>query len=198
MPALVVAYPLLVHLGIILHQPLLQWLALCCLVAIPLYPSLRRFEARAWLLLLALIAALYGLTRSGGGRYVLYLPPVLLPLVAAWFFGRSLRSGEVPLVTRIARATRDDELPAELVAYTRGVTWLWTLVLCGMALLSLGLALFAAPEIWSLFTNLLNYVILAAVFPLEYLWRRIRYRHLEHPGFIRYIRKVASTNYRRP
>lgn len=197
MPALLVAYPLLVHLAIILHQPLLQWLALCCLVAIPLYPALRRFEARAWLLLLVLGAVLFVLTQLGGGRYVLYLPPILLPLLAAWFFARTLRAGETPLITRMARATRDDELPAELVGYTRGVTWLWTLILCSMALLSLALALFAPAEIWSLFTNFLNYIILAAVFPLEYLWRRIRYRHLEHHGFIHHIRKVAGTNYRR-
>lgn len=197
MPVLILAYPLLVHLAVILHQPLLQWLALCCLVAVPLYPALRRLEMRAVVMLGVAVAALYALTQLGGARIALAIPPILLPLLAAWFFGRSLRSGEVPLITRFARAMRDDTLPAELVSYTRGVTWLWTLLLCGMALLSLLLALFAAPEVWSLFTNFLNYGILALVFPLEYLWRRLHFSHLEHPGFVGYLRKVATTNYRR-
>ena len=197
MPVLVLAYPVLVHLAVMLQQPLLQWLALCCLVAIPLYQGLRAGRVQSWLLFIALAAALLLLTRAGGGRYALYIPPVILPAIGAWFFGRSLRSGEVPLITRIARASRGDTLPEELVPYTRGVTWLWTLTLASMALLSVALAAFAPLELWSLFTNFLNYLILAAIFPLEYLWRRLRFRHLEHPGFIGYIRMVATTNYRK-
>lgn len=197
MPVLVLAYPLLVHLAVILHQPFLQWLALCCLSAIPLYPRLRSWHGWSWLILSALVIFLLLLTLAGGGRYALFLPPVLLPAVGAWFFGRSLRGREVPLITRIARASRGGELPPELVPYTRGVTWLWTLTLAGMALLSIALAAFAPLEWWSLFTNLLNYLILAAIFPLEYLWRRLRFHHLEHPGFVGYIRMVAAINYRK-
>ena len=197
MPALILAYPLLVHLAIVLHQPLLQWLALCCLVTLPFYPALKRREGRAALLWMAALAALYALTQLGGAGLALAIPPILLPLLAASFFGNSLRAGAVPLITRIARATRRDPLPDELVPYTRKVTVLWTLLLIGMALLSLLLALFATPELWSLFTNFLNYVLLALVFPLEYLWRRLRYRHLPHASFIGHIRDVATTNYRR-
>ena len=180
-----------------LQQPLLQWLALCCLVAIPLYQGLRAGRIQSWLLFIVLATALLLLTRAGGGRYVLFIPPVILPAIGAWFFGRSLRAGEVPLITRIARASRADAMPAELVSYTRGVTWLWTLTLSGMALLSVALAAFAPMELWSLFTNFLNYLILGAIFPLEYLWRRLRFRHLEHPGFIGHIRMIARTNYRK-
>ena len=197
MPVLILAYPLLVHLAVVLHQPLLQWLALCCLVAVPLYPRLRAGHLLNWLIYLALAAALFLLTRAGGGRYALFLPPIVFPLIGAWFFGRSLRVGEVPLITRIARASRGGNLPAELAPYTRGVTWLWTLTLAGMALLSLLLAVFAPLELWSLFTNFLNYLILGALFPLEYLWHRWRFRHLEHPSFIGHIRNVATLNYRK-
>lgn len=197
MPVLVLAYPLLVHLAVILHQPFLQWLALCCLAAIPLYPRLRSGHGWSWLIFTLLAGFLLLLTLAGGGRYALFIPPILLPAVGAWFFGRSLRDGEVPLITRFARASRGDELPAELLGYTRGVTWLWTLTLSGMALLSVVLAAFAPLEWWSLFTNFLNYLILGAIFPLEYLWRRLRFRHLAHPGFAGYIRMVATTSYRK-
>lgn len=198
MPVLILAYPLLVHLAVILHLPMLQWLALCCLSATPLYPRLLSGHGWSWLTFFMLVVFLLLLTLAGGGRYVLFIPPVLLPAVGAWFFGRSLRKGEVPLITRIARASRNGELPAELLPYTRGITWLWALTLSGMALLSIMLAAFAPLEWWSLFTNFLNYLILAAIFPLEYLWRRLRFRHLEHPGFFDYIRMVATTNYRKP
>ncbi|MGH8462000.1 MAG: ketosynthase [Stenotrophobium sp.] len=197
MPVLILAYPILVHLAVLLHQPLLQWLALCCLAAVPLYGGLRHARLRSWLLFAVLAALLYLLARSGGGKYALFLPPVLLPAVSAWFFGRSLQAGQTPLITRIARATRSDELPPELVTYTRHVTELWTLALAGIGLLSIMLAIFAPLPLWSLFTNFINYLILAALFPLEYLYRRIRYRRLPHAGFVSYVRDVARINYRK-
>ncbi|MGH8541452.1 MAG: ketosynthase [Stenotrophobium sp.] len=197
MPALILAYPVLAHLGIILHRPLLQWLALCCLVAVPLYEGLRGGRPRHWVILLGAVALLFLLTRAGGGKYLLFLPPVFLPAVGAWFFGSTLRKGQVPLITRMARATRSDELPAELLPYTRKVTGLWTLALAGLALWAAALAVFAPLPLWSLFTNFIDYLILAAIFPLEYLYRRLRFRHLEHPGFIGFIRSIASLNYRK-
>jgi uncharacterized membrane protein len=63
--------------------------------------------------------------------------------------------------------------------------------------LSLLLAVFAPMPLWSLFTNFINYLLLAALFPLEYLYRRIRYQHLPHTGFIGYLRDVSRINYRR-
>ena len=197
MPALVLAYPILVHLAVLLHRAELQWLALCCLAAIPLYPGLRAARPRSGLLLLLAAASLWFLTRAGGGRYALMIPPVLLPLVGAWFFGRTLAAGKTPLVTRMALLTHQGQFPQELRRYTRSVTWLWTLVLTGMALLNIGLALLAPIEIWSLFTNFINYLIPAVVFPLEYLVRRWRFQYLDHPGFIAFIRMVATTDYRR-
>lgn len=197
MPVLLLAYPLLVHLAVVLQQPLLQWPALSCLVAVPLYAGLKAGRARAWLMLLAAIVALGLLTQAGGGQYLLFIPPVLLPALGAWFFGRTLVAGSTPLVTRIASASRNGNMPPELLTYTRQVTLLWTLVLGGMALFSAALALFAPLATWSLFTNFINYLIPAAVFPLEYLVRRLRFRHLEHPGFIGFIRMVATTDYRR-
>lgn len=196
MPVLVLAYPVLVHLAIVLQLIELQWLALCCLVAIPLYAGLRALRPRSWLLLLVAVAAMWELTRIGGGRYILLIPPVLMPALGAWFFGRTLQPGHTPLITRMAVIERRGVMPDELLPYTRHITWLWALLLAGMSLLDLGLAIWASPEVWSWCTNFLNYVIMLPVFALEYLYRRVRYRHLPHPGVVGFIRSIATTDYR--
>lgn len=197
MPVLIIAYPLLAHLATIRHDARLQWAALACLAAIPLYARLRAGRPGAWLLWLALAAALYGLVFAGGGQYALFLPPVLLPAALGLLFGESLLRGRTPLITRVARAARGGSLPPELAQYTRRVTLMWTLLLSSLALTAAALALLAPLHAWSLFTNLVSYLILAAVFPLEYGWRRWRHRRFEHPGFWDYVKLVARTDYRR-
>jgi uncharacterized membrane protein len=139
---------------------------------------------------------MWALTRIGGGHYILMIPPILLPALGAWFFGRTLQAGHMPLITRMALIERRGILPDELYGYTRRITWLWTLILAGMSLLDAGLAIWATPEVWSWCTNFLNYVIMVPVFALEYLYRRLRYRHLPHPGVVGFIRSIATTNYR--
>ena len=52
-----------------------------------------------------------------------YLPPLVL-LWLAYFFGRTLRAGAMPLIERIARQ-RDPQLSASLCRYTRRLTALW-------------------------------------------------------------------------
>jgi uncharacterized membrane protein len=54
----------------------------------------------------------------------------VVPLIAlgwlAFFFGRTLRAGETPLIERIARV-RDPGLTPSLCRYARRLTWVWTL-----------------------------------------------------------------------
>lgn len=179
---LFLAYPLLAHLATLLHSDRLAWLALTVFVALPLLPALRRPAAWAWGLLLAAAGLLYAGAVSGLAHYFMYLPPILIPAAVCTAFGRTLRPGTMPLVTQIATRIRGP-LPAELVAYTRAVTWFWTVLLAGLAAGSLGLALFATPELWSLLSNVVLYLLLAAVFLLEYVYRRLRFRHLQHESF---------------
>jgi uncharacterized membrane protein len=197
MPLLIVAYPVLAHLATLRHDPWLQWAALSVLVAIPLYERLRGGRLVAWLIWAGVCAGLWVLVFAGGGQYALFLPPVLLPMALGLLFGESLLPGRTPLITRVARAARGGSLPSELALYTRRVTMLWTAVLFGTGVTAGLLAWLAPLPAWSLFTNLWSYVILAAVFPLEYAWRRWRYRQFEHPGFWDHLKLVARTNYRR-
>ena len=197
MPILIVAYPLLAHLATMRHSLWLQWAALICLVAIPLYPQLRAPSPGAWALWLAIVAGLYGLVFLGGGQYALFLPPVFLPVALGMLFGESLLRGRTPLITRVARAARGGHLPPELARYTRGVTMFWAALLFTIALTAALLALFAPLHTWSVFTNLVSYLILGAVFPLEYVLRRWRHHDIEHPGFWDYLKLVTRINYRK-
>jgi uncharacterized membrane protein len=58
---------------------------------------------------------------SDGLRYV----PTLFLVWLAFFFGRTLRPGAVPLIERIARVGKPDLSPA-LCRYTRRLTAMWT------------------------------------------------------------------------
>jgi uncharacterized membrane protein len=106
-------------------------------------------------------------------------------------FALSLRWGETPLVTRIARLMHDGPLPDDLVVYTRHVTQLWCVVCAALFLSAVLLALFAQPRLWSVMTNVIHYVVLGAVFVLEYAYRRWRYRHHEHSGLFQYLRRLT-------
>ena len=197
MLVLVLAYPLLSHLATMRHNLWLQWAALIVLVAIPLYPQMRAMSPPAWGWWIGISAALYGLVFFGGGQYALFLPPVLLPAALGMLFAESLVPGRTPLISRVARAARGGHLAPALMHYTRLVTAAWAGLLFAIAITSTLLALFAPLHAWSVFTNLISYVILGVAFPLEYVWRRVRYRQFEHPGFWAHIKLIARTNYRK-
>ena len=63
-----------------------------------------------------------------------YLPTLVL-LWLAFFFGRPLRPGAVPLIERIARVGKPDLSPA-LCRYTRRLTAMWSLYFLAAAALS--------------------------------------------------------------
>jgi uncharacterized membrane protein len=197
MPILFVAYPLLAHLAVLRADSHLQWLALVCLSAVPLYPGLRALRWTSWLLFLSVSALLYALSWLGGGQYALFIPPVLFPLVMGLMFGETLLPGRTALISRVASAVRKEPLPPELLRYTRAVTALWTALLMYIAVSSAILALAAPLPVWSLFANLINYLMVGVLFVLEYGYRRWRFRHLEHPGFIAYLRLIARVDFRK-
>ncbi len=193
--ALLIAYPMLVQLSVVYHEPRLEWLALLVLCAIPQVPALCARRPGNWLLLLFIGTVLYGLVRIGGGMYALFLPPVLATASVLAVFAASLRAGQVPLVTRLARAM-SGPLGPKVLHYTLRVTQMWVLVLIALTAAEAGLALFAPLSVWSLFSNGVNYVLVGLVFLLEYLYRRHRFPEDDHPGFLDYLRMVARTKYR--
>jgi uncharacterized membrane protein len=193
---LALGYPLLAHLAIVLADRRLQWLALVWLLGIALGGALLQRRAWAWLTWAAAGALTWWLVVAGHGLYALYVPPAAIPAALALLFASSLRDGQTPLITHIARTMHGGELPDDLVAYTRRVTVLWALVCAAMFISAVAFALLASPTLWSLVTNLAHYLVLGAVFILEYAWRRIRFRHHEHLGLMQFLRRVTQVRIR--
>lgn len=185
---LVVAFPVLIHAGIMLRQPALAFAALLALTAAVLFRPLAAPRPWAWVALAAAAAALFALEANGAGRYAIYVPSLAIPALLCLLFGRTLRPGVEPMISRFARQARGGVLAADLARYTRRLTQLWTAVFALMFVSALGLILLNRIEWWSVLTNIVNYVALALLFAVEYAYRRWRFPHHEHPGFVAHIR----------
>jgi uncharacterized membrane protein len=192
MPWLFFAYPLLAHLATLLHSDVLAWAAMTVFFAVPLLPALLQRKLFAWLALLAITLGLSACAATHVARYLMYVPPILIPLSVLTVFARSLRPGQTPMVTHVAQSIRG-ALPPELITYTRRVTQWWVLILIAQAVSSALFALYATPEFWSLMTNIVQYLIIAAVFVIEYSYRRWRFRHLQHESFPKLIAALFTT-----
>lgn len=106
------------------------------------------------------------------------LPFVLLYGGLAIGFAVSLRPGSTALITRIAVQRHGAALTERARRYFRGLTAAWAALFAALALGSAALALGASFEAWSLFTNLLSWPLIGAMFVGEYLLRRVVFRDL--------------------
>jgi uncharacterized membrane protein len=193
---LALGYPLLAHLAVVFHDARIEWLALVWLLGISLASALVARRAWAWGTLALGAVGLYWLVVLGHGRYALYVPPALIPVALFIVFSRTLRADATPLITRIATIMRGEPLPPLLVVYTRHVTVLWCLVFVVMFASAVLSAIWGSAEVWSLMTNVVHYVVLGAIFVLEFAYRRIRYSTLEPWGLFEYLKRLVRTNIR--
>ena len=166
-------YPLWVHIALTLGRP--QWAT----YALPVLYVAQRVSggARRPALLDAVVIMVFvillGLGHWMGESVLIYLPPIYVSGLLLYLFGRTLRPGREPLVTRFMRLMR--EPTPETLRYTRIVTWVWTVFFAAMLAESIGLALFAPRPVWSLFCNVLNYLFIAALMLGEYGYRRVHH-----------------------
>jgi len=193
--ALLLSYPLLVHLAVWFDLPGLEFLALFFLILRLLLPGLKRHRLLTWGLFLVVLAALCAVSYLDITIYFLYLPPVLISLLFFSVFLHSLLPKHVPLVTAIGERARGP-LSAEMRSYTWSVTLIWTVFFALMALWSALLPWLASVEIWSLFTNFVNYILVALLFTAEFMYRKWRFQEHDHPGFIDYFKIVANARER--
>ena len=183
----VLAYPLLSHAAVAFDDA--RWAALG--IALLGWAMLRlRSPAAGAVAALVLFAAGIALAATLPA-VIVYAPPIVLNLALGALFASTLRAGSEPLITRFARAERGD-MPADLARYTRTLTWIWVAFFALMAAISLSLAVAASPGAWSLFTNVVNYLLVLLMFVLEYGYRRIRYRHHRHPGPAEFLRRLHT------
>lgn len=85
-------------------------------------------------------------------------------------------------------------LSTELKSYTRTLTWVWTLLFLSAAAVSLALAMSGHRDAWSLFTNFVNYLLVAALFLGEFVYRRLRFRNYRHHSPLQLLRNVRGMN----
>lgn len=130
-----------------------------------------RSAQRFWMLLLclAVCAVLYASRQwlVQHFNWVFLLQHAGMQGLLGLAFGRSLRAGQIPMVSRFATVVHGSLSPA-LQRYTRQVTWAWTLYFALMTSVSLLLFWLAPVAVWSVFANLLNLPLLILMFAAEY------------------------------
>ena len=206
---LLLLYPALAIAGAMTHRQIFPLLALVVLLSVVMLPRLLSRRVLPWLLWIALLAGVWLLSHYGAADLLLETVPILINVLLAYWFGRTLRSDD-PLVARFVVAIDGaDRLREPGVArYARQLTWFWTVLLAGQALLLTVLLLFAArsglllrlgvtpswqvPEQWAwAWLHLGCYLLLGAAFVLEYGYRRWHLRHLRHASLHDMLLKLA-------
>jgi uncharacterized membrane protein len=210
--ALSFAYPVLAHFAIARNSAGLTIAALTLLAAISLLPGLARGAAAAWLAVPLLGAAYWWLSGIESPAVPLYVPPIIVPAFFAYVFGNTLLSGRTPLISQLIRLLHapGDEEPEDAVwAYARRLTAAWTALFVTLVTFNLLLAALAEPdglllssgieppltvshELWSLFTNLIEYLVVAAFFLIEYAYRRQRFPRQPYRNMFDFIRRMLA------
>jgi uncharacterized membrane protein len=119
------------------------------------------------------------------------LPHAAAYLFLLWLFSRTLRPGEEALITSVARRFHGP-IPPWMESYTRRLTAAWCLFFAAQLLGSAGLLAFASFETWSLFVNVLNLPLVAGMFALDYLYRKLRFRGYPHASIAQSIDAFAK------
>jgi len=180
-----ISYPLVSHLGTLFSVPAaaLLWLGLMLLGG---WWTGSRSSILVSLAMLCLAAGIVG-HASDSAELMLRVPPVIICFSLAWLFGRTLLPGHTALISRIGERMRG-ALPEPVARYGYRLTAVWTLFFTLMGVECILLGLFAPPFWWSVFTNLINYLMIALFFVMEYPIRLWVLRDLEHTPFIDSLR----------
>ena len=109
-------------------------------------------------------------------------------------FGRTLRNGQTPMISGFAQKVHGRLTPT-LAAYTRSVTWAWTLYFGGVSGLSLLLFWLAPLPVWSAFAYLLGVPLLVLMFLVEYAVRCRVLPPAERTGLLVAIRAYRQASH---
>jgi len=188
------AYPLVAHLAVARNSARLTIAAVALLALSALLRSLTQGRLAAWLAVPLVIGGCWWLMHSSMEVLPLYLPPVLVPAFLAWIFGQTLLRGRTPLIERLVLVLHGpDTVPEDgVLAYARHLTQAWAVLFIGLAATNLLLAIFAEPEVWSLFANLIAYVIVLVFFVAEYAYRRRRFPQQPYRNMFEFVQRVLA------
>lgn len=187
-------YPLVVHLSVVYQAAFISacLLPLFYLIVAQPFAKTKKFINTQSIIffVLSLIALLsyYFLDHS-----VIYLPPIIMISLILYPFFRSVMPGNTPLLSRFYQMTEQQYTP-DAMTYTKHVTWIWVIVIILLLLNTLFLTFFASLQTWSLFTNFINYILMLALFIVEWLFRMVWFQKWFSP--IRFIQQLMTIDQR--
>ncbi|MCG7965215.1 MAG: hypothetical protein JAY63_01350 [Candidatus Thiodiazotropha taylori] len=196
---LALAYPLVLHFGVLSGGLIAPSLILMLLLANWGVLELIKGRLSGWLIIAtALLGIAWLLLETPDTIQLLKLPPIAINGSLFTLFTMTLLPGQTPLITRFAELLHKDEreLNDYERLYTRRVTQFWSGMFAFLTVESAYLAYFTDTETWSLFTNFVNYLIVIAGLLIEYRIRERKLPHLEHPGFWNFVRLVRRIEWR--
>ena len=205
-----IGYLFTAHLALSRQSAGMAAVAIALLAAL-LLESIRGRRRHLWRALVAVAGvATIVLVARGAPPVPLMLPPVLVPAGIALYFGRTLLPGSMPLVERMARVFYAPAEPARgIPAYARRVTWAWTLLLAGLALVNAAMLACLAPggllqlagfvprwpvppSAFAWFTNTGTYLLIAGMFAAEFAVRVWRFPDYRYRNPLRFIREARA------
>lgn len=172
--AILVAYPLVVYLGLLYFDARSVALLLVLLAGGRWLFAKRDEAARAFppQLLFALVATVVIalLVLISDSDLYLRLYPVAINALMLVLFGLSLWQPPT-MIERFARL-KEPDLPEGAVRYTRNVTIVWCLFFIINGSIALYTAIATSLEIWTIYNGSIAYGLMGALFAGEYLVRR--------------------------
>lgn len=168
---LFIAYPIAAHVSAFYRYPFALWVVLLLFVTQAVQAGLQR-RYRAVVICLLISVLLLWLLQRQALEPILLMTPLLIIGGLLLVFAGTLVGDSTPLITRFAEQTEPGPLTPAIRRYTRRVTQIWVALFIVLMLESILLALFAPVWVWSLFTNVLNYVFVFLLLFIELHLRR--------------------------
>ncbi|PIQ42499.1 MAG: DNA gyrase subunit B [Gammaproteobacteria bacterium CG11_big_fil_rev_8_21_14_0_20_46_22] len=170
----VVAYPVLVYLGFHLGFPRYIPLALAFLLLLRYYLLSNKESlgvlGKTFALSLSLLGiVICGIAALSNSLLLMKLYPVFVSFLFFVVFASSLFQKQT-VIERMAR-WKEPNLPKAGVRYTRWVTKIWCVFFIINAAIAAYLACFASTAAWAFYAGGLSYLLIAALFLIEYCVR---------------------------
>ena len=162
-----IAYPFLIYWGLKLYDARVLVPLLLILLGLRWISSNKATERN---IALASIVAVIVVSLAWDFTLSLKFYPVVINLGFLVVFVSSLISPPT-IIERFARI-QNPELSPKAIAYTRKVTWVWSMFFIVNGSIATFTALLASNEVWALYNGFIAYLLIATLFAGEWLVRR--------------------------
>lgn len=183
---ILISYPFLVHNNII-ESSMVPFAVVLMLVS---FAVMIKYWITA--IIISVLLVISALLMYGELVVSLYfLPPIVINYFVGMLFLSSLTKNRIPLIEKY-KTILEGEITQEERLYARKITIAWAVLLMILAIESVVLSLFFSHEVWSIFTNCINYILLGMMFVVEYVVRLRMFPGKKHMSFIEFIMRLKS------